>query len=156
MEQYKEKLRIQNFFLATGSILLILFAITGIGSEFGWFSLLQPATGDNHWQSTWYGYLTGVSCGLGALMIGGWVRNLRALKNESKLKKMYVTEHDERTLQIWTSARNTAMQILLIIGLVASVIAGYFNRTVSITILVCLFVSSFTSLILVIWYSKKF
>ena len=156
MEQYKEKLRIQNFFLATGSILLILFAITGIGSELGWFSLLQPATGDNHWQSTWYGYLTGVSCGLGALMIGGWVRNLRALKNESKLKKMYVTEHDERTLQIWTSARNTAMQILLIIGLVASVIAGYFNRTVSITILVCLFVSSFTSLILVIWYSKKF
>ena len=155
MEQYKEKLKIQNIFLAAGSILLILFAIAGIGSELGWFSWFQPI-GSSHWQSTWYGYLTGVSCGLGALMIGGYIRNRQALKDEKKLKKLYIKENDERTMQVYTCARNTAMQILLIVGLVATVIAGYFSPTVSITILACTFTASITSLIFAWYYSKKF
>jgi len=88
-------------------------------------------------------------------MLVGLVRNNRALKDEKKLKKLYVKEHDERTVQIVTLARNSAMQILLWIGLVATVIAGYFSITVSITILACTFVSSITSLLLVGYYSKK-
>ena len=64
-------------------------------------------------------------------------------------------KHDERTIQIVTLARNTAMQILLIGGLVAVVIAGYFSITVSLTILACIFVSSITSLLLVGYYNKK-
>jgi len=156
MEQYKEKLKIQNIFLAAGSLILFLFAIAGIGGELGWFSFFQTAVGDSHWQSTWNGYLTGVSCGLGAMMIGGLIRNRQALKDEKKLKALYVKEHDERTVQIYTYARNTAMQILLIIGLVATVIAGYFSPAVSITILACIFTASMTSLILAWYYSKKF
>ena len=66
-----------------------------------------------------------------------------------------VKEHDERTIQIITLARNTAMQILLLGGLVASVIAGYFSITVSLTILACIFLSSITSILLAVYYSKK-
>lgn len=156
MEQYKEKLKIQNIFLAVGSTILILFAIAGIGSELGWFSMIQPVSGDSHWQSAWRGFLTGAACGLGALMITFYIRNRLALRDERKLKKLYVKEHDERTVQIYTCARNSAMQILLIVGLVATVIAGYFSPTVSITILACTFVSSVTSLLFAFYYSKKF
>lgn len=155
MEHFKEKLRITNLFLIIGCLVLAVFALLAVGSELGWFSILQPIAGDDHWQSAWFGFVTGASCGIFALMLVGLIRNHRALKDEKKLKKLYVKENDERSIQILTLARNTAMQILLLGGLVAVVIAGYFSITVSLTILACILVSSITSLLLVGYYSKK-
>jgi hypothetical protein len=156
MEQYKEKLKITNIFLAVGCLFLVIFAILAVGSELGWFHILKPLAGDSHWQSTWFGFITGASCGVFALMLVCLIRNCLALKDEKKLKKLYAKEHDERTIQIVTLARNTAMQILLLGGLVATVIAGYFSITVSLTILACIFTASTTSLLLTGYYSKKF
>ena len=155
MEQYKEKLKVENIFLAAGSILTALFAILAIGSELGILSIARPTVGDSHWHSGWYGYVTGASCGLFAVMLYRLVRNLRAIKDDKKLKKLYVQVHDERSAQIVILARNTAMQLLLWLGLTASVIAGYFSITVSTTILVCTFTASLLSLILVGYYRKK-
>ena len=155
MEQYKEKLKITNLFLIIGCIVLAIFAVLAIGSELGWFHILKPVAGDSHWHSRWNGFVTGASCGIFALLLVSLIRNRRALKDEKQLKKLYVKEHDERTIQILTLARNTAMQILLMGGLVAVVIAGYFSITVSLTILACIFAASVTSLLLVAYYSKK-
>ncbi len=155
MEQYKENLKITNFFLMIGCVILAVFAVLAIGSELGWFHILRPVAGDSHWHSRWFGFVTGASCGIFAFMFVGLVRNLQALKDHKKLKKLYVKEHDERTIQIQTLARNTAMQILLLGVLVAVVIAGYFSITVSLTILACIFAASVTSLLLVAYYSKK-
>ena len=155
MEQYKEKLRITNVFLMIGCIVLAVFAMLAIGSELGWFHILKPVAGDSHWQSSWNGFITGASCGILGLLVFSLIRNRQALKDEKKLKKLYVKEHDERTIQILTLARNTAMQILLLGGLVAAVIAGYFSITVSLTILGCIVTASITSLLLVGYYSKK-
>ncbi len=155
MEQYKEKLRITNVFLIIGCILLAIFAVLAIGSELGILHILKPIAGDSHWHSHWNGFVTGASCGIFALLLVSLIRNCQALKDEKKLKKLYVKEHDERSIQILALARNTAMQILLIGGLVATVIAGYFSVTVSLTILACIFCASVTSLLLVGYYSKK-
>ena len=155
MEQYKETLKLQNKLLLLGSLILAVFAILAIGSELGWFQILKPVAGDSHWHSRWNGFVTGASCGVLGLLLYSLIRNQQALKDEKKLKKLYVKEHDERTIQILTLARNTAMQILLLGGLVAVVIAGYFSITVSLTILACIFAASVTSLLLVGYYSKK-
>ena len=155
MQHYKEKLKITNIFLTLGCIILAVFAVLAIGSELGWFHILKPVAGDSHWHSRWNGFVTGASCGVLGLLLYSLIRNRQALKDEKKLKKLYVKEHDERTIQILTLARNTAMQILLIGGLVAVVIAGYFSITVSLTILACIFTASITSLLLVGYYNKK-
>ena len=155
MEQYKEKLKITNIFLAVGCVILALFTLLAIGSELGFFHILKPVAGDSHWHSHWNGFITGASCGIFALLLVSLIRNRQALKDEKKLKKLYVKEHDERTIQILALARNTAMQILLLGGLVATVIAGYFSITVSLTILACILCASVTSLLLVGYYSKK-
>ena len=155
MEQYREKLKIQNLVMGICCLVLAAFAGLAIGSELGWVSVLKPVTGDDHWHSTWYGYCTGASCGLAAVMLFGVIRNIRAMKDEKKLKELYVKEHDERNIQIQILARNTAMQILLLVGLAATVITGYFSTTVSTTILICILVSSSTSLFLVGYYNKK-
>ena len=156
MEQYKEKIKVQNGFAMICCLVLAGFAVLAIGTELGSVNILSPVTGDSHWQSTWHGYITGISCGVFALLLVVLIRNRRALKDEKKLKALYVKEHDERTIQIATLARNTAMQILLPAGLVASVIAGYFSVTVSMTILACTFFSSGIILFLMNYYSKKF
>lgn len=155
MEQYKEKLKIQNWIFGISCLVLLIFAVLAIGSELGLFSILIPATHDERWRSTWYGYITGSCVGVFAVMLAGLIRNIRALKDEKKLKKLFVEAHDERTIQIQTMARNTAMQILLYTGLVATVIAGYFNVTVSITIFVCIWISSSVNLLLISYYNKK-
>ena len=155
MKEYREKLKLQNFILLTCSLTLLFFALLSIGTELGWFQTLRPATGDSQWHSTWYGFICGVSCGLLALMLTCFIRNRRALKDEARLKKLYVKTHDERTTHIQTLARNTSMQLLLYIGLVSTVIAGYFNMTVSLTILACTFVCSLTTLVLTGYYNKK-
>ena len=155
MQHYKEKLKITNIFLTVGCAVLAVFIVLAIGNELGWFHILKPVAGDSHWQSSWNGFITGASCGVFALMLVSLIRNCQALKDEKKLKKLYVKENDERTIQIVTLARNTAMQILLLAGLVATVIAGYFSITVSLTILACTFTASVTSLLLVGYYSKK-
>lgn len=155
MEHYKEKLKIQNLFLGICCGILAVFAFLAVGSELDWFSFLHPATGDSHWKSTWYGYVFGTTIGVFGVMLACIIRNCWALKDEKKLKKLYVQAHDERTIQIQTLARNTAMQILLCVGLVATVIAGYFSITVSITIFVCIWISSSVNLLLIGYYNKK-
>lgn len=155
MENYKQTLKLQNLFLAAGSLLMLVCAILAIGSELGCFSIVRPAAGDSHWHSGWYGYVTGAGCGLFAVMLFHLIRNLRAMKDEKKLKKLYIKTHDERSAQIVTLARSTAMQLLLWLGLTASVIAGYFSISVSITVLVCTFTASSLSLLLTVYYSKK-
>ena len=156
MENFKEKLRIQNILMAICSTLLLLFALLAIGSELGWFSFFQPKAGDSHWHSAWYGFCTGASCGLGAMMLVFLIRNLRAMKDEKKLKKLYIRENDERTTKIVIYARNSAMQAFLFLGMTATVIAGYFSITVSVTILACVFFCSLTSLFFNAYYNKKF
>ena len=155
MEAYKEKLKLQNWIFGIACLTLAVFAVLALGSELGWFSVLVPAIHDEHWKSTWYGYIFGSTIGVFAVMLTGLFRNLRALQDEKKLKELYVKSHDERNIRIATQARKAPMQILLCLGLVATNIAGYFNILVSITIFVCIWVSSPVSLLMMWYYGKK-
>ena len=155
MEHYKEKLKIQNLFLGICCGILAVFAVFAAGSELGLFTFFSPVAGNSHWASGWHGYIFGASIGIFSGMLGYLIRNVRAMKNDRKLKELYVKEHDERSIRIQTLAGNMTMKCLLWMGLVATIIAGYFSITVSVTILACIFVSSVINLIFIAYYSKK-
>lgn len=155
MEQYKEKVRISIIIYGIAAIILGVFSLLGIISEAGIVSL-TPVVDNSHWQSMWRGIICGASFGLMLLMVAFLVRYIRALKDDKMMKKLYVEEHDERQIQIWTAARATAMQVFLIAGLVAGIVAGYFNMTVSITILACVFIHSLIGGICKLYFNTKF
>lgn len=155
MEQYKEKVRISVIIYCIAAVILGVFSLMAIISEAGFVSL-TPVVDNSHWQSMWRGIVCGASFGLMVLMIAFWIRYTRALKDEKLMKKLYVEEHDERQIQIWTAARATAMQVFLIVGLVVGVVAGYFNMTVSITILACVFIHSLIGGICKLYFNTKF
>ena len=155
MENYREKLKKQNILLTILILLLAAFTILGFTAEAGWIEL-TPTAGDSHWQSRWRGFISGASMGILGLMLFGLIRNLLAMKDEKKLKKLYNEVHDERTEVIYTHARSSAMSVFLIAGLIAAIIAGYFSISISLSILVCVVAASLLSVGFKIYYNKKF
>lgn len=155
MEQFKEELRISNRIIAAACVILAVFSVLGFAAEAGWVEL-TPVTGDSHWQSMWRGMISGASMGVLALMIFSLVKGLHAMKDEKKLKKLYIEANDERMIKIWTSARASSMQVTLLLGLVAGLIVGYFNMTVGITILAVESLHAFIAFGFKLYYSQKF
>lgn len=155
MNEFRDKLKLQNLGIGICCLVLAAFSFLSAAGEAGIINFV-PAVGDSHWQSRWRGIVMGVSWSLTVMQIGFLIRNITALRDEKKLKKLYVETNDERQIQIWTAARSSAMQIFLIIGVVASIVAGYFSVIVSITILACLFTQSMIGLVCSLYYSKKF
>ena len=156
MEQYRDKLKIQNLLIAIGCLVLAAFAFLNALNEAGVISFLPPIDGDSHHQSMWRGFLFGASCGMLGFFIFGLIRNIRALRDDEILKKQYIKDTDERQIKIWTAARALSMQIFVLGGLVAGIIAAYFSLAVGITIIACVTVHSFVGLFCKIYYDIKF
>lgn len=155
MKNFREKLKIDNIVSGIGCAVLLLFSFLSIAGEAGLISAFAPAAGDAHWQSQWRGFILGASTGILALMIFGLIRNLRALHSEEKLKKLYIKCNDERAIQVQTSAQAAGMRTALLLGLVATVVAGYFSVTVSLTILSCVLAASLITVGFKLYYHKK-
>lgn len=156
MENFREKLKIQNILSGICICVLAAFFLLSVAGEAGLIPLFAPAVTDSRWQSMWRGFISGATFGILAMMLFGLIRNLRALRDEKAFKKLYIKENDERAIQVWTSARAAGCQAFLILGLAAIVVAGYFNVTVSLTILACVLSASLISLFFKIYYSRKF
>lgn len=155
MEQFREKLKVENRITAVLCVVLAVFSVLGFAAEAGLVEL-TPVTGDSRWQSMWRGMISGASFGVLVLMVVCLVRGIRALKDEKKLKKLYVEANDERQIQIWTSARATSMQVTLLLGLVVGLIVGYFHMAVGITILAVETVHALIGFGFKLYYNRKF
>lgn len=155
METYREKLKIQNVTLAVACVILAVFCVLGFLGEAGIVNL-TPAAGDSHWQSQWRGFISGARLGILALLLFGLIRNLLALRDENKLKKLYIKESDERQAQICTLAMSAAMRASLVLGLVAVIVAGYFSVTVSLTLLASLFAVSLVTIGFKLYFMRKY
>ncbi len=155
MENYREKIKIDNIVMAIAACTLALFSALAALAEAELVPFFVPVAGDSHWQSMWRGFISGASLSLLAFLIIGLVHNIMALKDEKKLKKLYIKNHDERAIQIWICARAAGMQTFLLLGLVAIIVSGYFSITVSVTILACVLCSSLISVLFKLYYSKK-
>ena len=155
MEHYKEKLKLENRIISVIAVILAIFTLLSIAGEAGLISF-APAAGDSHWQSRWRGFICGASIGILGLLTYTLVQNHMALKDEKKLKKLYIKEHDERTIQIWTTARAEAMRVFLLIALAAAIVSGYFSITVSLTILACVVALSLLGFGFKVYFSGKY
>ena len=156
MEEYRIKLKLQNLFIGIACMILAVCSFLMVLSESGVITWIPAVQGDSHVQSMWRGFLFGASFGLLGVMVFGLIRNIRALRDDAILKKHYIQDTDERQIKIWTAARALSMQIFVIAGLVAGIIAAYFSMTVGITIIACVFVHSMIGLFCKIYFDIKF
>ena len=155
LEKFRDKIKLDNLTIALSCFILALFSFLAAMAEAGMIPFFNPTGGDSHWQSTWRGFISGAAFGIIIFMVVCLIRNIRALNDEKLLKKLYVKEHDERTIQIWTAARARTMQTSVILGLVAGIVAGYFNMVVCITLIAFVFLQSITGAAFALYYSYK-
>lgn len=155
MENYREKIKHQCALIAVCSFTIAAVCFLAAAAEFWDFPFPVPS-GDSHWQAMWRGFICGAALSVLFIMIFYLVRNIIALQNDAALKKLYVKEHDERTAQVWQTARAEAYRTCLIVGIVAAIVSGFFSMTVSITIIACIAVLSYTGLAYKFYYDRKF
>lgn len=155
MEEYRAKLKIDTIITAILALVLLIVSLLAFANEAGIVNLFTPVAGDHHWHSRWNGFISGASIGLMIFMVVAIIRNIRALKDENALKKLYIKNNDERTAEIVKSAQAGAYRTLLFAELAAVIIAGYFNVTVSLTILACLWVGALLGPAYKFYFSKK-
>ena len=155
LEKFRDKIKLDNLTIALACFILAIFSFLAAMGEAGIIPFFNPTGGDHHWQSMWRGFISGSTFGIIGAMLFFLIRNIRTLHDDKLLKKLYVKEHDERTIQIWTAARARAMQTFMILGLVSGLIAGYFSMVVCITIIACTFLQAVTGLFFALYYSYK-
>lgn len=155
MESFKKNLKLQNILF---TVCILILAAVSFCSFLSAEDVIpfRLSFQDSHWQDMWLGFCAGASWALMLLMVYALVRNLVALQDEKKLKKLYVKEKDERTNQIYTAARAAACQCFLLLGIVAIIVAGYFSATVSLTILGCVVALCVVCILFKLYYGNKF
>ncbi|MCY9669634.1 hypothetical protein M5X11_32740 [Paenibacillus alginolyticus] len=88
------------------------------------------------------------------LLVGKKLR--AALRNESFLKKLYIEEHDERKKLIMEKANSLSLYVTLFSVSLASIVLGFFNVTISITLFAVLIVILLTRISSNQYYNRKF
>lgn len=155
LERYRDKIKLDNLSIGLSCFILALFSFLAAMGEAGMIPFFVPVGDNTHRQSMWRGFISGSTVGIISFMLVFLIRNIRALHDEKLLKKLYAHEHDERQIQIWTSARASAMRAFMVLGLVSGIIAGYFSMIVCITIIACTFLQAITGLFFALYYSYK-
>jgi len=149
MDEFKKKLRNRQ--------ILIFVAMLGATGAFILSSCLEKesATPENL-RDFIGGFQVGVAAGLLGVLIVFAARYFMAIGNPERLKKLYISETDERRLFIKQKTGDIGMNIITYGLIVGTIVAGNFNDTVFITLLcTCLFVSLIRGF-LKLYYRRKY
>lgn len=147
MEKFKNTIlrRIIGFIFY--SVAVLAFAI------FGLVAMKNNCLGINEEMMS---FDMGVSCGIEIVMVYFVAKYAGSITNEEKLKKLYIEETDERKKYISSKIGRNGLVIIMLSLLLGGIIAGYFNKTVFITLIAAAVFCALVTLGLKIYYNKKY
>ena len=102
------------------------------------------------------GYQLGFFASIELVIVVTIVKQRTALKNEEALKKLYIKEHDERTIYILQRSGSTGYYLIVIGLAIGVIIAGYFSRTVFVTLIGALLFVCVINVVLKLYYRNKY
>ena len=151
MDEYRKQLKKR---LVVSGILMgamILFVATA-----GTIWYRMSLTSQEHLSDFMHGVPTGMAPAFGVLGVVYYIKVLMALKNEDKLRALYIKEHDERTLMIESKSFSLGFGITLYALVLGTMVAAFFNTVVALTLFCVIAFMAFLKLGLRLWYSKKY
>lgn len=153
MESYRKKLQTQNTICAIGILVLVLLN-TVVRIYIPTPGIILPQ-GSESFHDFYEGFIGGVSTGFGLLLVLNIFLNTRAMRNEERLKKQYIKEHDERSRQIWMLSGANAYWFDAFGLLLAAIVAGRFSLIAFACLLGSLVYICIVRRILKIYFCKK-
>lgn len=159
MEKFKKQIKKQiknNIILAV--LFFVLFVVLVIMDATNAWSTFLPAelTGGNESLDFMAGFRTGFCSSIIGFAIFRAIFYSRVLKDEKKLKALYINKTDERNLLIAQKASSTSFAVTIIGLAFACVVVSFFSKLVlMVLVLVIVFVSA-VQIGSYIYYSKKY
>lgn len=149
MTAYRERIRGRMRWMIAGCVLAAAVGAFGAWYAFGNMGV-NPATD----------FIRGMQTGLLAVVVGALcitsIGYGRALRDEARLRRLYTEENDERNRFIRDRIGGIGMDLSLFLLAVATVVAGFFDATVSITLAAALAALAFVKAGLKFYFRAKF
>ena len=102
------------------------------------------------------GFLLGMIMGVLILGVVAIVYYGRVLKDEQKLKMLYIKENDERRKMISEKVAQSTLLTAVFVIMIAISIAAYFEPLVSLTLLYTIYAVAFIALGYKLYYKRKY
>lgn len=148
MENYKKMIQQK---ISSNAIMLCLgSAIFTIGQQ-GYLSKYKPYGDFGDFIS---GFQIGVFVAFAIWLIASTAYIGSALKDDKKLREMYIKETDERNIKISEMTGVKLQQSLCLPLLIATIVAGYFSAEVFFTLLAVVWFISIVTMARKIYFSK--
>ena len=159
MKEYRKRLRNRMLFSSIGIIGLVATIIFGIS-----FNLEEPAfitKGLQHFvdhfsESYMVSFRAGICGGGIGVMLYILINSVLCLRNEKRMKKIYIKETDEREKEIQYRSTKTTIAVCAYLLLIAIFIVSLFNHyTVLIVLYIVTMVICTVKLISMLYYRRK-
>jgi len=151
MKEFEEKIRakLRNNIAALGVLAAVVVFLLIYTGTLGWIE------GASNALNFYKGVQTGVCIGFLFVLVRNIVKYSRALRSEEKLKRLYISQTDERKQLIWQKAGSGAVVVFINILAISAIIAGSFNFTVFFTLLGVFALAAFIYAVFLLYYNKK-
>ncbi|MDD4797717.1 MAG: hypothetical protein PHO66_08120 [Eubacteriales bacterium] len=149
LERYRKTIQLQTVLFAAAAVIVMALIALSLTQ------MIRPAYANERWASAWNGFICGVSLSAVGIMALGIVLNARALRSQPYLKKQYIREHDERSMEICHRSGHTSYWFDALGLLLGAIIGGYFNPVVALSCLGCLLYICLVRAAPKLYYHKK-
>ncbi len=145
-KQVRKTLNIYRAVLIAAIVILIVLNVIEIAAELG-----EKSTNDLS-----NGFGTGVCASIITLMIVNVSRYSIALKNDEKLKKLYILETDERERLIYEKSNSSSFRAVIILLGLAAMVASFFSKPIFYTIVAIIIAIAFVQAAFKFYYRRKY
>jgi hypothetical protein len=140
METYKQTLRNRAIFAILYCVAVLGLLITAVVLKI---------------HDTAVIFTLGFGCGILAVVLRFLTKSLSALKDEEKLKDLYIAENDERQKFINAKIGGVGFNVSIMFLSLGMLVSNFFNRTIFLTLLAVVIFMVLVKLILKLYYNQK-
>ncbi|GKU24221.1 hypothetical protein [Clostridium folliculivorans] len=152
MEKFKGDLKKRLvFIILVDALAIFLIVVAGI-----YFNNISIAQGEKVVTDMIRGFQIGIFMGAQVIVLVYIKKYIKALKDREKLRQLYIKENDEREKLIVSKFGSIGFNFCLVVIAIATIITGYFNQVVFVTLLIVALFMSFVKGSLLIYYSHKY
>jgi len=155
MNKYRIKIKSRMIFDMIGAVVFLPVAVYALIRYWNIEGVISGTPVKDFFGGVINGIRGAVVIAFVIYLIFAFVKNVLAIRNEEKLKKMYFEEYDERALAISEHSSRVTYNITIYIILVCCVITGLYNTTISITLLAVWIFILLTRIITLGYYNNK-
>lgn len=151
MDEFRSRVKkILNIYRAVLITAIVIFAALNIFEITG---ILESETVESDIGN---GFGTGICTAIIFFMAISIYKCSSALKNEDKLKKLYIAETDERERLIYEKTNSSSFRTIIILLGLSEMIASFLSKTVFNTIFVIIIAIAFIQVAFKFYYRRKY